>query len=124
MLDLKKKILTQKKGLYAVSAAIRGNHNIQSEFVKLGGLKAVLRVIKHSTSNPIKVKAVTLLYDLIVEQNEIMQKLIDSGKKKPNEKYVNILSVPTTTLFFCLSSHYVRGLMLALCDGDLSRSLY
>lgn len=86
MLDLTKQTLTQKKGLYAVSAVIRGNHNIQSEFVKVGGLKAILRIIKQSDSNPIKVKAVTLLYDLIVEQNEVMQKLIDSGKKKANEK--------------------------------------
>lgn len=86
MFDLTKQTLTQKKGLYAVSAVIRGNHNVQSEFVKVGGLKAILRIIKQSASNPIKVKAVTLLYDLIVEQNEVMQKLVESGKKKTNEK--------------------------------------
>lgn len=85
MLDLSKEKLTQKKGLYAVSAAIRGNHAVQGDFVKLGGLSAVLRIIKQSHSNAIKVKAVTLLYDLIVEQNEIMQKLVNTGKKAVEE---------------------------------------
>ena len=85
MLDLSKEKLTQKKGLYAVSAAIRGNHAVQEEFVKLGGLSAVLRIIKQSHSNTIKVKAVTLVYDLIVEQNEVMQKLVKTGKKVENE---------------------------------------
>ncbi|XP_066930313.1 nucleotide exchange factor SIL1-like [Clytia hemisphaerica] len=86
MLDLAKEKLTQKKGLYAVSAVIRGNHQIQNEFVKYGGLGSVLRIIKESESNALKVKAVTMMYDLIVEQNEIMQKLIQAGKMKPGEQ--------------------------------------
>lgn len=85
MLDLNKLTLTQKKGLYAVSAVIRGNHHVQSEFVKYGGLAAILNMIKNGESNTIKVKAVTLMYDLIVEQNEVLQRMFESGKMKPDK---------------------------------------
>lgn len=83
MLDLKKLKLTQKKGLYAVSAVIRGNHHVQSEFVKYGGLAAILNIIKNAEVNAIKVKAVTLMYDLIVEQNEVLLRMVEAGKMEP-----------------------------------------
>ena len=83
MLDFTKLKLTQKKGLYAVSAVIRGNQHVQSEFVKYGGLGAVLKLMKLGESNAIKVKAVTLMYDLIVEQNEVLQRMVETGKMQP-----------------------------------------
>ena len=86
MLDSTKLKLTQKKGLYAVSAVIRGNQHVQGEFVKYGGLTAVLNLIRKGESNMIKVKAVTLMYDLIVEQNEVLRKLVEAGKMKPGDE--------------------------------------
>lgn len=80
-----KLMLTKKKGLYALSAVVRGNRGAQKELVKLNGLERILHVIKDESNTPLKVKAVTLLFDLIVEQNEVLQTLVEKGEKKANE---------------------------------------
>lgn len=86
MLGTGKIALTQKKGLYAISAVLRGDHHVQSKFVELGGLQSILRIVKESQLNSLKVKAVTLLYDLIVEQNEVLQKMVEAGKMQPSDR--------------------------------------
>jgi len=80
-----KLMLTKKKGLYALSAVVRGNRGAQKELVKLNGLERILHVIKAEINTPLKVKAVTLLFDLIVEQNEVLQTLVEKGEKKADE---------------------------------------
>ena len=85
MLVFGKEKLTKKKGIYGLSAVIRGNSKAQQEFVKLNGLQQILNVIKNDEFDSLRVKAVTLLFDLIVEQNEVMEKLAEEGKKAKGE---------------------------------------
>ena len=86
MLNNDRLALTRKKGLYALSAVVRGNHKAQANMMKLNGLGNVLRIVKDSTAGLLRVKAITLLFDLIVEQNEAMEKLIENGKKKKSDR--------------------------------------
>ena len=85
MLVFGKEKLTKKKGIYGLSAVIRGNSKAQQEFVKLNNLQQILNVIRIDEFGSLRVKAVTLLFDLIVEQNEVMEKLAEEGKKAKGE---------------------------------------
>ncbi|XP_065649222.1 nucleotide exchange factor SIL1 isoform X2 [Hydra vulgaris] len=65
--------LTRKKALYALSAVVRGNSHVLEKLIELGGLKLILNIAKDHNAGALRVKAVSLLYDLIVEQQEAIQ---------------------------------------------------
>ena len=62
--------MTRKKALFALSAVVRGNSNVLKTLIELGGLKVILNIAKDHEAGTLRVKAVSLLYDLIVEQQE------------------------------------------------------
>ena len=87
MLKPEKLAYTKKKALFALSALLRGNSAAQKELIKYNGLKEILDIAKDNEAGNLKVKAIVLLYDLIVDQNEAMQSLIEKGKKKSGDRY-------------------------------------
>ncbi|XP_057307365.1 nucleotide exchange factor SIL1-like [Hydractinia symbiolongicarpus] len=59
--------LIRKKGIYALSALVRGNYEGQKELVKLQGIKDLFVIARDVKAGSLRVKAVVLLHDLIVD---------------------------------------------------------
>lgn len=59
--------LVRKKGIYALSALVRGNYEGQKELVKLQGIKDLFVIARDVKAGSLRVKAVVLLHDLIVD---------------------------------------------------------
>ena len=114
MLLQEKQRLTKKKGLYALSAVIRGNTAAQQEFVNLNGLQEILSIIKGAENGSLRVKAVTLLFDLMVEQNEVMEKLVKEGKRYEEERYCLYSYYCLYYYYYHCYYHYCLLLLLLL----------
>ena len=78
----------KKKALYALSALIRSHSKAQIAFLKLEGLSHLLDLLKDKSAGQLRIKVMTLISDLLVEQNDVKQRMVKSGKLKPEDRYV------------------------------------
>ena len=78
----------RKTALFALSALIRTNSKSQIVFLKLDGLNILLKCIESDKSMALKIKAVTLVSDLIVEQSDVKVSMVKNGKMKADERLV------------------------------------
>ena len=69
---------TRKKVLYALSAMLRLFPKGTQKFLKIGGLSILASLFQENENEPLRIKALTLLVDLLTEQ-------MDSIKKKAKE---------------------------------------
>ncbi|CAB3992264.1 Nucleotide exchange factor SIL1 [Paramuricea clavata] len=69
---------TRKKALYALSAMLRLFPKGTQKFLKIGGLPILASLFQENENEPLRIKALTLLVDLLTEQ-------MDSIKKKAKE---------------------------------------
>ena len=56
-------------------------------FLKLDGLNHILKCLDADSAKSLKIKAVTLISDLIVEQEDVKKSLVKQGKMAENERY-------------------------------------
>ncbi|XP_065071819.1 nucleotide exchange factor SIL1-like [Rhopilema esculentum] len=75
----------RKTALFALSALIRTNSKSQIVFLKLDGLNILLKCIETDKSTALKIKAVTLVSDLIVEQSDVKVSMVKNGKMTADE---------------------------------------
>ena len=95
MLNQEKNALIKKKALYALSALVRGNLHAQNELVKLNGIQSIINVIKDkSLPTAIHIKAIDLLFGLIEEQTEMMNRQKESREVDVHERLVFFFLLP------------------------------
>ena len=88
----------RKTALFALSALVRTNSKAQIVFLKLDGLNNILKCLDVDSSKSLKIKAVTLISDLIVEQEDVKKSLVKQGKMAENERYEQRLSIHSPSL--------------------------
>ena len=76
----------RKTSLFALSALVRTNSKSQIAFLKIDGLNTLMKLIKEDKSRMLKIKAITLISDLVVEQNDVKRNMIKNGKMTENER--------------------------------------
>ena len=87
----------RKTSLFALSALVRTNSKSQIVFLKLDGLNTLIKLIQDGKSKKLQIKAVTLVSDLVVEQNDVKQNMVKNGRMSENERFVKYF--PFTPLF-------------------------
>ena len=92
-------------------------------FLKLDGLNNILRCLDGDSSKSLKIKAVTLISDLIVEQEDVKKSLVKQEKMAENERYEqslvsihapSLLSKRRFTVFQPVISHRFATIFLKL----------
>jgi len=78
--------LVRKKAFYALSALVRNHAEAQKEFVAQRGLEIVDQILEDKEAGKLRIKAMTLLYDLIVEQQGLIEEMIKKNKKKEGQQ--------------------------------------
>ena len=76
----------RKTALFALSALVRANSRSQIVFLKFGGLETLMKLIQQDSSRRLKIKSITLISDLVVEQNDVKQSMVKNGKMSENER--------------------------------------
>ncbi|XP_023650743.1 nucleotide exchange factor SIL1 [Paramormyrops kingsleyae] len=71
-------ISVKKKVLFAISSLLRNFPFAQSHFLKLGGVQALGDLFRAPGSEGLRVRMVTLLYDMIVEKELVSQAGLDT----------------------------------------------
>ncbi|XP_053318605.1 nucleotide exchange factor SIL1 [Spea bombifrons] len=61
-------VSVKKKALYALSSLLRQFPYAQQQFLKLGGLQVLKNFFKEKNTEPLFVRVITLLYDMIMEK--------------------------------------------------------
>ncbi|KAK3536166.1 hypothetical protein QTP70_032720, partial [Hemibagrus guttatus] len=77
MLATPRPVSVKKKVLFALACLLRHFPPAQSQFVKLGGLQLLVELFQAQGAELLRVRIITLLYDLITEQDMISQTTID-----------------------------------------------
>ena len=65
---------TRKKAMYALSAMLRLFPKGTQKFLKIGGLSILASQFQENENEPLKIKALTLLVDLLTEQMHSIRK--------------------------------------------------
>ena len=76
----------RKTALFALSALVRANSKSQIVFLKFDGLNTLMNLIQNDYARKMRIKALTLISDLVVEQNDVKQSMVKSGKMLENER--------------------------------------
>ena len=76
----------RKTAAFALSALIRNYPDAQVAFLKLNGLSHVLKLVSDENPPALRIKAVTLVSDLIVEQEDVKDKMVKNGKMEASER--------------------------------------
>ncbi|XP_077992621.1 nucleotide exchange factor SIL1-like [Glandiceps talaboti] len=86
-------IVVKKKVLYAISSLIRQFPFAQKRFLELGGLSSLSSLFRETDSNvlPLKVKATTLLHDLLVEQKTFENTDITDDVTKERQRQYHMI---------------------------------
>ncbi|XP_070541506.1 nucleotide exchange factor SIL1-like [Ptychodera flava] len=90
-------VAVKKKALYAISSLLRQFPFAQKKFLELGGLSALSSLFKETdlTVLQLKLKAITLLHDLLVEQKDVKNSEIsDSVHKEKQRQYNEVRLLP------------------------------
>ena len=66
----------RKKAMYALSSLIRLFLVGQKEFLKLNGLEMFVRLFNEANTEPLVIKAITLMTDILTEQIEYVTSLL------------------------------------------------
>uniref|UniRef100_A0A8C3J374 Nucleotide exchange factor SIL1 n=1 Tax=Calidris pygmaea TaxID=425635 RepID=A0A8C3J374_9CHAR len=74
-------LAVKKKALFALSSMLRHFPYAQQQFLKLGGLQVLRSLFRQKGMETLYVRVVTLLYDLIMEKEELL-----SCEDQPEEK--------------------------------------
>ena len=76
----------RKTALFALSALVRTNSKSQIVFLKFDGLNTLMKLIQQDGSKKLMIKAITLISDLIVEQDDVKQSMVKNGKMLESER--------------------------------------
>ena len=76
----------RKTAFFALSALTRNHLEAQSDFLKLDGLKHVLQILEKEPSPVLKLKAITLISDLILEQEDVKLKMVQGGQLSEGQR--------------------------------------
>ncbi len=76
----------RKTAAFALSALIRNYPDAQVAFLKLNGLSHILKLVNDQNPPALRIKAVTLVSDLIVEQEDVKDKMVKNGKMEASER--------------------------------------
>ncbi|XP_058253692.1 nucleotide exchange factor SIL1 [Hemibagrus wyckioides] len=96
MLATPRPMSVKKKVLFAVASLLRHFPPAQSQFVKLGGLQLLVELFQAQGAEVLRVRIITLLSDLITEQDMISQTGIDppSTQQEHFQQYSDIPLFP------------------------------
>lgn len=78
LINARSTLSSRKKAIYALSAMLRLFPKGTRKFLKIGGLSILASLFREVESEPLRIKALTLLVDLLTEQ-------MDSIRKKAKE---------------------------------------
>ena len=83
LVDTERPLSTRKKAMYALSAMVRSFPKGTKKFLKIGGLPILASLFQENKNEPLRIKALTLLVDLLTEQmNSIRKKAKEMGIKE------------------------------------------
>ena len=71
-------LATRKKAIYALSSVLRLFPKGTQKFLKIGGFSVMASLFQENGNDPLRIKALTLLVDLLTEQ-------MDSIRRKAKE---------------------------------------
>ncbi|KAM6466952.1 nucleotide exchange factor SIL1 isoform 2-T2 [Liasis olivaceus] len=72
-------LAVKKKALFALSSMLRHFPYAQQQFLKLGGLQVLRNLCTEKGMEILYIRTVTLLYDLIVEKESLLQQLLKNN---------------------------------------------
>ncbi|KAL6479622.1 hypothetical protein MHYP_G00106550 [Metynnis hypsauchen] len=81
-------VSVKKKALFAVACLLHHFPFAQSQFVKLGGLQVLGELFQVQGADALRVRIVTLLYDMITEKELISQAGKDAGPDSSHQDYL------------------------------------
>ncbi|KAM8973577.1 nucleotide exchange factor SIL1 [Pelodytes ibericus] len=90
-------ISVKKKALYALSSLLRQFPYAQRQFLKLGGLQVLKNVFREKNAEPLYIRVITLLYDMIMEKMLLHKEvnLIHLEEKRQQYSQINLLGAIT-----------------------------
>ncbi|NWX08523.1 SIL1 factor, partial [Caloenas nicobarica] len=84
----------KKKALFALSSMLRHFPYAQQQFLKLGGLQVLRSLFRQKGMEPLHVRVVTLLYDLIVEKMVLEDSQHGDQTQEKIQQYQQVRLVP------------------------------
>uniref|UniRef100_W5K495 Nucleotide exchange factor SIL1 n=1 Tax=Astyanax mexicanus TaxID=7994 RepID=W5K495_ASTMX len=90
----------KKKALFAVACLLHHFPFAQSHFVKLGGLQVLGELFQEQGSDSLRLRVITMLYDMITEKELVLQAGVDGGESWSDQylqQYAELSLQPTLT---------------------------
>lgn len=98
LLATQRPITVKKKALFAVASLLRHFPFAQSHFLKLGGVQVLSELFQTPGTEPLRVRIVTVLYDMIIEKELIsqvgMDLIPDSSHQERLRQYAEVSLLP------------------------------
>ncbi|XP_052430621.1 nucleotide exchange factor SIL1 isoform X2 [Carassius gibelio] len=98
LLATQKPITVKKKVLFAVASLLRHFPFAQSHFLKLGGVQVLSELFQTSGTEPLRVRIITVLYDMITEKELMsqvgMDLIPDSSHQERLRQYAEVSLLP------------------------------
>ncbi|KAM9471217.1 nucleotide exchange factor SIL1 [Clarias gariepinus] len=93
MLATPRPMLVKKKVLFALACLLRHFPPAQSQFVKLGGFQVLLELFQAQETKSLRVRIITLLYDMITDKEMISQTGMEPHTHQEHLKQYSDLSL-------------------------------
>ncbi|RLV92178.1 hypothetical protein DV515_00013893, partial [Chloebia gouldiae] len=87
-------LAVRKKALFALSSMLRHFPYAQQQFLKLGGLQVLRSLFRQKGMEPLHVRVVTLLYDLIMEKMLLEDSQHGEQMEEKIQQYQQVRLVP------------------------------
>ncbi|XP_063046653.1 nucleotide exchange factor SIL1 [Engraulis encrasicolus] len=91
-------IPVKKKALFAVAALLRNFPHAQIRFLKLGGMQVLADLFQTAGGEGLRIKIITLIYDMIVEKELMLQsgldQIPDSSHQERVRQYSQVTLLP------------------------------
>ncbi|XP_014745103.1 PREDICTED: nucleotide exchange factor SIL1 [Sturnus vulgaris] len=87
-------LAVRKKALFALSSMLRHFPYAQQQFLKLGGLQVLRSLFRHQGMELLRVRVVTLLYDLIMEKMLLEDSQHGEQMEEKMQQYQQVRLVP------------------------------
>ncbi|XP_043113820.1 nucleotide exchange factor SIL1 [Puntigrus tetrazona] len=98
LLATQRPITVKKKVLFAVASLLRHFPFAQSHFLKLGGVQVLSELFQTPGTEPLRVRIITVLYDMIIEKELISQVgmdiIPDSSHQERLRQYAEVSLLP------------------------------
>ncbi|XP_016332542.1 nucleotide exchange factor SIL1-like [Sinocyclocheilus anshuiensis] len=98
LLATQRPITVKKKVLFAVASLLRHFPFAQSHFLKLGGVQVLSELFQTPGTEPLRVRIITVLYDMIIEKELIsqvgMDLIPDSSHQERLRQYAEVSLLP------------------------------